>query len=313
MTSSPSVKASYLLVGLLPSTSSNPLAPGTENVANTVVAWLSVNVHVVDVAMHPPVQPVNTLPAAALAVSCTDVPLLSVVEQVIPQLIPPTLLVTVPEPLPWMVTVSVDVVPPWTENDALTLFAKSIVTWQLPVPEQAPVHPAKLLPAAGDAFSVTSWFGENEAEHVAPQSMPAGVLVTVPEPDLDTLSIGPANVAVTLLVASIVTWQAPVPLQAPAQPVNVLLLSANAWRLTRVFWTYEALHVTPQLMPAGLLVTVPVPLPALFTVSESWVALEKDAVTSCARDIVTWQIGDSPVQAPSSQQTRCRLQASPST
>ena len=53
--------------------------------------------------------------------------------------------------------------------------------------------------------------------------MPAGVEVTVPEPVRDTPSMYVliVNVAVTVFAASIVTLHAPVPVQAPPQPVNV--------------------------------------------------------------------------------------------
>ena len=39
---------------------------------------------------------------------------------------------------------------------AVTLFAASIVTWQVPVPAQAPLQPAKTLPVAGVAVRVTT-------------------------------------------------------------------------------------------------------------------------------------------------------------
>ena len=58
-----------------------------------------------------------------------------------------------------------------------------------------------------------------------------------------------------------------VPLQAPDQPANVEPDAAVAVSLTDVPLANLALQVDPQLMPDGLLVTVPVPVPALWTVS----------------------------------------------
>ncbi len=49
-------------------------------------------------------------------------------------------------------------------------------------------------------------------------------------------------------------------------------------RVTRVPEPNGAEHVEPQLMPAGLLVTVPLPVPTLVAVSEK-VEMEKVAVT----------------------------------
>ncbi len=55
-------------------------------------------------------------------------------------------------------------------------------------------------------------------------------------------------------------------------------------------------HVAPHVMPAGALVTVPLPVPALLTVSEKlWSA--KVAVTVCAALSVTVQV-PVPVQLP---------------
>ena len=66
---------------------------------------------------------------------------------------------------------------------AVTAFAPLIVTEHVPVPLQAPLQPAKNEPpAAAVAVRVTVVPCANVAEHVAPQLIPAGVLVTVPEP-----------------------------------------------------------------------------------------------------------------------------------
>jgi hypothetical protein len=51
-----------------------------------------------------------------------------------------------------------------------------------PVPEQAPDHPANVDPDAGVAVSVTGVPLSKFAVQVAPQLIPDGVLVTVPEP-----------------------------------------------------------------------------------------------------------------------------------
>jgi hypothetical protein len=58
-----------------------------------------------------------------------------------------------------------------------------MVTKQVPVPAHpAPDHPLKLDPVPGVAVRVT-WLPKAKfAEHVAPQVMPAGDEVTVPDP-----------------------------------------------------------------------------------------------------------------------------------
>ena len=74
------------------------------------------------------------------------------------------------------------------------------------------------------------------------------------------------NVAVTFCAAPMVTVQLPVPVHAPLQPVNVEPVAGAAVRVTLVPELKLALHVAPQLMPAGDEVTVPLPVPALPTV-----------------------------------------------
>lgn len=75
------------------------------------------------------------------------------------------------------------------------------------------------------------------------------------------------NVAVMVALAVRVIAHAPVPVQAPDQPTNVEPELAVAVRLTDVPLAKLALHIDPQLIPEGLLVTVPVPVPALCTES----------------------------------------------
>jgi len=148
-------------------------------VAVTVVEALRVTVHVPMPAQPPPLQPPKVEPAAGAAVSVTAVPLAKLAAQVGPQLMPAGLLVTVPAPAPALETVSMRA----GVKVAVTVVAAESVTVQAPVPEQPPpVQPLKVEPPAGAAVSVTAVPLVKLAAQVAPQSMPAGELVTVPLP-----------------------------------------------------------------------------------------------------------------------------------
>ena len=75
------------------------------------------------------------------------------------------------------------------------------------VPEQAPAHRENVEPVDGVAVSVTLVSLEKRAEHTVPQSMPAGELVTTPEPVPDlvtdtTWEEGPAD-TVTVAPAAV--------------------------------------------------------------------------------------------------------------
>jgi len=65
---------------------------------------------------------------------------------------------------------------------AVTDFAASTITVQDPVPEQAPLQPAKAEPVAGVAVRATGVPSVKDEEHVFPQSIPAGLLLTLPLP-----------------------------------------------------------------------------------------------------------------------------------
>ena len=56
------------------------------------------------------------------------------------------------------------------------------MTWQLPVPEQAPVQPMNLEPAAGVGVRVTTVLVAKSKVQVAPQPIPGRSLATVPPP-----------------------------------------------------------------------------------------------------------------------------------
>jgi hypothetical protein len=157
---------------------------------------------------------------------------------------------------------------------AVTVASAFSVTTHVPVPEQpAPLQPANLDPAAGVAVKVTIVPSVNDAAHVAPQLIPAGALVTEPEPEpaFETVSVRRTTVlkvAVTDRAELIVTSHVPVPEHpAPLQPAKTEPGAAVAVSVTTVPSVYCAAHVAPQSMPAGELVTVPVPAPAFVTVS----------------------------------------------
>ena len=63
------------------------------------------------------------------------------------------------------------------------------------------------------------------------------------------------------------TVQVPMPVQAPLQPPKVLIESAVALSITLVPLANWVLQDALQLRPAGLLTTVPEPVPDLVTLS----------------------------------------------
>src|SRR5207247_9224070 len=109
----------------------------------------------------------------------STVALAYVPEQAAPQLIPAGPLVTVPLPVPALVTVRAKV----GVKVAVTVVAAGRVTVHEPVPVQVPpLQPVKVEPASGAAVSVTTVPLGYGSEQSGPQVLPAGALVTVPLP-----------------------------------------------------------------------------------------------------------------------------------
>jgi hypothetical protein len=100
-----------------------------------------------------------------------------------------------------------------------------LTTQDEPVPAQAPDHPANAEPEPAVAVSVTLTVGAKDALQVEPQSIPAGLLETVPEPVpvLETVSVllpggaEPSNWAVTVLEPE----TAQLPKGIASHPVNL--------------------------------------------------------------------------------------------
>jgi len=273
-------EGSTLSVALTPNVTTPPsrpvtvatISPGSDNTgaitsskrAVTVVLAVSVTVQRSVPEHPPPLQPPKVEPVAGLAVSVTTVPLSKDAEQVAPQLIPARFEVTVPRPVPVLVTARVTLC---RVKVAVTVVAAFKVTEQVPVPEQPPpLQPVKIEPLAGVAVSVTNVPLSNEAEQVAPQSIPGGSEVTVPLPVpallLVRLTVWRLKVAVTVVAAFRVTEHVAVPEQPPPlQPVKIEPLAGVAVSVTTVPVSNEAEQVAPQSIPGGSEVTVPVLVP----------------------------------------------------
>ena len=161
---SPTVKTGALCTGL--------------KIAVTFSLALSVTTQVGPLPQLPPVQPANDELAAAVAVRVTRVLGSKLALQVCPQLMPEGLLVTPPLPVPPRATVRTGEV----LKLAMTEMFCIKVTLHTPVPLQAPDQPAKKEFAVGDAVSATWLPLEKVAVQAWPQSMPAGLLLTVPAP-----------------------------------------------------------------------------------------------------------------------------------
>ncbi|MGA8489817.1 MAG: hypothetical protein WB711_05305 [Terriglobales bacterium] len=76
-----------------------------------------------------------------------------------------------------------------------------------------------------------------------------------------------ANIAVTDAFLVNVISHAATPLQLPDHPAKKELAAGEAVSLTCVPLAKLALHSWPQLIPAGLLLTVPLPPPVAWTLS----------------------------------------------
>lgn len=155
---------------------------------------------------------------------------------------------------------------------AVTVLLTASSTVQTPVPEHPePDQPVKVEPAEGVAASVTDVPAANGAKHVVPQAMPAGLLDTEPDPAPALVTVKVFGLATKLAVTAaslvMVTTQMDVPEQpAPDQPLKADPGAGLAERMTSVFCGKACSHVTPQSMPAGELVSAPVPDPLRVTV-----------------------------------------------
>ena len=174
-----------------------------------------------------PVQPANVDEASGVAVSVTMSPLVNASLQLVAgqSMLPvPPLEVTVPDPVPLSVTARV--FGGITSNVAAQLRSTFIVT--LPsVQSASPLHPANVEPLAGVGMRLTAAPMSNASVQSLPQSTPAGLVVTVPEPVpfFDTVNVKVAtglrvNVAVQVRVASIVTWPS-LQSASPVHPANI--------------------------------------------------------------------------------------------
>lgn len=135
------------------------------------------------VPLHPPLQPVNTLPVSGVAVRLTAVPASRFTVQVAPQSMP--LPLTVPVPAPVLLAES------WycRVKFALTEVSVLIVTTQSPVPLHAPLQPVNTLPGAGVAVNVTVVSASSWASQVASQAMPLPATLPEPVPTKPTVSL----------------------------------------------------------------------------------------------------------------------------
>src|SRR3954453_21701433 len=262
------------------------------NIASMSRSVLSVIVHVPGPEQPPPDQPPKREPAFGVAVIVVVAPSLPLSGRYELQLMPSGL-VTRPDPEPVCVSM-LRLRLRLRAKVAVTVLAALRETSHVSVPLQAPDQPVNDDPSAAAAVSFTVVPTSYTALQVTPQGMPAGALVTLPEPlpAFVTVSVGVAvKFAVALCATVSSTSQVPVPLQAPLQPVKRDPAAAAAVRVTLVPSSNVWLQVAPHAMPSGALVTVPVPLPVLATVSVFGPAAE-ELITEPVSSIATHKVVD---------------------
>jgi hypothetical protein len=179
-------------------------------------------------------------------------------------------------------------------NVAVTVLGAFRVRVQVvPVPAQSPLHPAKEEPVAGAAVKVMVVPSLKSGAQIEPQLTPDGELVTSPVPvpvliivkrRLSSVNVAVTDLSVFMVTAQVVAVPEHPPL--PLQPANVEPATGLAVKVTMVPLSKLAVHVVPHEIPAGLLDTVPKPLPAVVTVRSCCNAVNA-AVTALSAFIVT--------------------------
>ena len=135
-------------------------------------------------------------------------------------------------------------VPPGAREPQLLVWANWVLFTDTPLTESVPAPMLVIVTVCASEVVRVDW---------PPKSIDAGLAIAVGDP------AAVVNVAETDVAAFIVTMQVPVPLHAPDQPANTEPLPAAADSVTGAPVLKFAVHVAPQLMPAGTEVTVPVP------------------------------------------------------
>lgn len=228
---------------------------------------------------------------SATAVSVTVVPRGTRIEHVAPHAMPVGAEVMVPPPLPPRMTLKAYST---GANVAVTLMAAIGVKTQGPVPvHPPPLQPVKMESASGVALNVMLEPEGTFAEHVKPQSMPAGDDETTPAPVPIFVTVTEtwrrSKFAVTVAAVINGTTHVVMPVHAPLQPVKTESLSGAAVRETEVPGAKSEAHVGPQVIPAGVEVMVPLPPPVRVTVNVTGVVMNV-ALTSFAASSVTTQV-----------------------
>jgi hypothetical protein len=85
-----------------------------------------------------------------------------------------------------------------------------------------------------------------------------------------------SNVGDTVVLAPRVSLHVPIPVHTPDHPAKVMPGSGAAVKATAVPWGKLAVQRSGQSIPAGVLITLPAPAPAFFTVS--WTEVEAPAM-----------------------------------
>ncbi len=140
------------------------------------------------------------------------------------------------------------------------------------MPLQPPLQPAKVAPPEGTAVSETELPVGKLAKQLSPHVIPLGLLVTVPAPVPDFVTVKRAVLTAALKMAATVELgvavQGPVPEQPPPlHPANEEPAAGAGVNVTGAPASNCAVQVPPQSMPAGVDVTVPLPVPCFWTVT----------------------------------------------